>query len=193
MNAGISQAVLERIVAGVDTLAGLVTALGCSERSARNAVDRLKRLGLVKGSSTFVATEGGQEWVADGRKLVSGRGKKNVRVSHGLRQRAWWVLRRCKSASLAELLSALADGSEKNAAANLGAWLRVLEKSGFLAGTRKGRSEGGAKQRYELVRDNGRGAPVWRRESGTVYDPNTGEIFAVQGAERPEVNDEPGL
>lgn len=52
----------------------------------------------------------------------------------GLRQRAWWVMRRCVSFTLPELLATLADGSERDAINNLGKYVRALERQGSSPG-----------------------------------------------------------
>lgn len=99
-------------------------------------------------------------------------------VTFGLRQRAWWVMRRRIGFTLADLLSTLADGSERDAVSNLSKYLRALEKTGIIA--REAERQAGAALtspgmlRYRLIINAGRKAPVWRAKGNTVYDPNSG-------------------
>lgn len=104
------------------------------------------------------------------------------KVTHGLRSRAWWVIRRHGVFTLPELLATVADGAERDAASNLGRWLRALAGAGIL------KTEGRAKPealtsngclRYRLVTDLGREAPVWRQARGEVYDPNSGGVHVI--------------
>lgn len=106
-------------------------------------------------------------------------------VTQGLRQRAWWVMRRRISFTLPELLSTLADGTERDAASNLGKYLRALRKAGII--TREAARQPGAAItsnghiRYQLIINAGRNAPVWRVKAGEVYDPNSGIVYLMRG------------
>lgn len=100
----------------------------------------------------------------------------------GLRQRAWWVMRRHRVFTLPELLSTVADGAERDAENNLGRWLRALTRAGIL------KIEGRAKPasptsngawRYRMTVEGGRDAPVWRQARREVFDPNTGAVHAI--------------
>lgn len=99
-------------------------------------------------------------------------------VTHGLRQRAWWVMRRRISFTLPELLATLADGTERDATSNLGKYLRALNKAGLLQ--QEATRQSGATItsnghiRYRLIINHGRKAPVWRASTKSVFDPNTG-------------------
>jgi len=101
----------------------------------------------------------------------------------GLRQRAWWVMRRHGVFTLPELLATVADGGEKDAASNLGHYLRALAKAGILstegrAAPEKPTSNGCL--RYRLAVDCGRKAPVWRASRGEVYDPNAQIAYPME-------------
>ncbi len=104
------------------------------------------------------------------------------KVTTGLRQRAWWVIRRHGVFTLPELLATVADGKERDAESNLGRWLRALAKVGILKIEGRARplspTSNGA-WRYRLIIDAGRDAPVWRQSAGEVYDPNSGETHAI--------------
>ena len=107
------------------------------------------------------------------------------KVTHGLRQRAWWVMRRHGVFTLPELLATLASGAERDAESNLGRYVRALAKAGILkiegrATPEKMTSNGCI--RYRLAVDNGRKAPVWRNRAGVVYDPNDGAVYQMEGA-----------
>lgn len=102
-------------------------------------------------------------------------------VSRGLRQQAWWVMRRRTSFTLQDLLATVANGTERDATSNMGRYLRALEKAGIIkreaerhAGTAK-TSNGHIK--YRLITDGGRMAPVWRVQAREVYDPNTKTVY----------------
>lgn len=102
-------------------------------------------------------------------------------VTTGLRQRAWWVMRRRTHFTLSDLLHTLADGTERAAASNLGRYLRALEKAGIIKREAK-RKAGSALTSnghlsYQLVINEGRKAPVSRAKSATVFDPNSGIVY----------------
>lgn len=105
------------------------------------------------------------------------------KVAQGLRQRAWWVMRRKKIFTLAELLATLATGSEKAAGSNLGKYLKALCLAGFIVGARQ-KTPGEALTsnghlRYRLLIDNGRAAPLWRASRHEVFDPNSGAVHPL--------------
>lgn len=104
-------------------------------------------------------------------------------VTTGLRARAWWVMRRHGSFTLPELLATVAEGSERDAASNLRAWLRALARSGILVVEGRAAPElptSNGCLRYRLVLDCGRAAPVWRQSRAEVYDPNSGAVYATR-------------
>lgn len=183
---GIGQDVLAQIVAGNIHLDDLAAALGRPKGAVVNAVQQLKKRGLIiiDTPGAYVATQAGLDWVNSGAVISSGKnGTRLHRHSRGLRQRAWWVIRRQRTVSLPDLLSTLAEGSEKDAAGNLSRYLRLLARAGFLQALEKRTPGHGATSngylRYRLARDNGRQAPVVRLSRGEVYDPNTDEAFPL--------------
>lgn len=115
---------------------------------------------------------------------MSRKGQTSPRtVTLGLRQRAWWVMRKRGSCTLPELLQTLADGTERDAASNLGKYLRAMEKAGIIE-REAARQPGAAPTspghiRYRLVVDEGRKAPVWRAQNNSVYDPNSGMVYEI--------------
>lgn len=183
---GIAQDVLGLIAAGTCRLTEIATTLGRKNHAVIDAVQQLKRRGFVTidAPGFYQVTVPGMAWVESGRMIKGGQTSARPRtVTRGLRQRAWWVIRARKSVTLPELMSTLAEGGERDAAGNLGRYLRVLERSGFLRSSVQ-RATGCAltspgHKRYRLVRDNGRLAPVLRQTAGVVFDPNTGKTFPM--------------
>jgi hypothetical protein len=115
----------------------------------------------------------------------------NRTVTLGLRPRAWWVMRRQGNFTINVLLLTLCDGTERDAAGNLGKYVRALEKAGIVK--REAERQAGSALtspgmlRYQLVINAGRKAPVWRAQSNTVYDPNSKIVYSLVA---PEVCDE---
>lgn len=179
-----AQHVLIEIVRGNTQLAAIAEAVGKSRKSVGMAVACLKRRGLVEAPEPglYQATEAGREFLAEGKTVASGQASPRPRQkTRGLRQRAWWVLRARGVVTVPDLLSTLSDGTEKNAAKNVGRYLAALAATGFVEEI--GRAPGTARtsnghKRYRLARNNGRQAPVVRQRTGEVFDPNTGESFA---------------
>lgn len=181
---GLCQNVLVEIVGGNAQLDQIATAIAAGKPAVVNAVQQLKRRGLVAidAPGRYVATDAGAAWVASGQIIKGGQAISRPRtVTRGLRQRAWWVMRARKTLSLPELLATLADGSEKDAAGNLGRYLKRLAQAGFLAA--QARRTGSGHLRYRVTRDNGRLAPVVRQSAGVVFDPNSGEVFPLGGGD----------
>lgn len=62
-----------------------------------------------------------------------GRGRPEAVQATGLRQRAWWLMRKLPRFTIDDLLFTLADGSERDAGENLRKYIRSLERVGVLA------------------------------------------------------------
>lgn len=106
------------------------------------------------------------------------------KVTTGLRQQAWWVMRRRIVFTLPELLATIATGAERDAESNIGRYVRALEKVGILKVDGRAPPENLTSNgciRYRVAIDNGRKAPVWRQRAGGVYDPNTGDCYPQEG------------
>jgi len=108
-------------------------------------------------------------------------------VTIGLRQRAWWVMRKRISFTIPELLATLADGTERDALGNIGKYVRALEKVGIVKRDAD-RVMGPALTspgmfRYQLIINAGRKAPVWRAQTRSVYDPNSGTLYPIGGCD----------
>lgn len=182
-----AQNVLIEIVRGTTELGALAEAMQKSRKSVGMAVQCLKRRGLAEAiePGRYQATDAGRAFLAEGKTVASGQGSPRPRQkTRGLRQRAWWVMRARGVVTVPDLLSTLSDGTEKNAAKNLGRYLAALSVAGFVEEI--GRAPGTARtsnghKRYRLTRNNGRQAPVVRQRGREVFDPNTGESFAMDG------------
>ncbi|WP_333873099.1 hypothetical protein [Methylobacter sp.] len=103
-------------------------------------------------------------------------------VTVGLRAQAWWVLRKNKSITLAELRLTICKGTELTPEVNLRRWLNALLAVGLL--TRKleddGKPASNGSYRYTLVKDIGPKAPVVRMKDRVVFNPNNGETLAMK-------------
>jgi len=76
-------------------------------------------------------------------------------ITQGLRAKAWWVLRKNRTMTLAELQLTVCDGSEKCAGNNLRRWLNQLVSAGLV--TRALEPDGiltsNGSYRYTLIQD----------------------------------------
>lgn len=108
--------------------------------------------------------------------MAGKRGMKRE-CSKGLRSRAWWMLRKNKTTTLAALLSVLNDGSHQHADRNLGQYLTLLTRVGVLSRTRMddGKLTSNGVYLYQLETDLGRKNPIVRKEG--IYDPNSGQLL----------------
>lgn len=115
-------------------------------------------------------------------KAPSYRGRPFTARTSGLRERAWWLMRRLGRFTLDDLHLTIANGTERDAAGNLGKYISALERVGVLQRQRR-RIPGDTPTSnghivWRLVRDLGRQAPVWRSAQQVLFDPNSGELIA---------------
>lgn len=185
---GIMQDVLVEVARGNGRLNQISETLGKDKAGVVKAIQAIKRRGLVEipERGAYALTAEGIAWVNAGKVIKAGQGVRPRTATRGLRQRAWWVIRARKIVTLPELLSTLVESGEKGAASNLSSYLGPLVKVGFLA-VMKQRAPGSAitsngHRRYQMIRDNGRLAPVIRQKDRVVFDPNTGEVFPFRSA-----------
>ena len=103
------------------------------------------------------------------------------RLSSGLRERAWWHFRAHSVATIRELLTTHANGTEKAAQDNLYKWVIALETVGILQRLPAKQPAKQSKGRvvWSLAKDLGPAAPVWRQIAKTVFDPNSGQVFPL--------------
>lgn len=108
--------------------------------------------------------------------MAGKRGGKRTK-SQGLRARAWWVIRKNKCMTLADLLSSLNDGSHSYADRNLGQYLAFLTKVGVLERERisDGKVNSNGVYLYRLKADLGHKNPIIRKDG--VYDPNSQQVL----------------
>lgn len=104
------------------------------------------------------------------------KGQKAPRtVTGGLRAKAWWVLRKNRCMTLAELMLTVCDGSEKEAEGNLRRWLNALVNVGILTRSRvpDGKLTSNGSYQFRVVNDIGPKPPVVQVSSRSVFDPNS--------------------
>jgi hypothetical protein len=106
----------------------------------------------------------------------------------GIRQRAWWVIRKRKSVTLNELLDVLATADQPSMRHTLIKYLRALVYAGLLSVRTKrendGLNKGHSYFRYDLEIDNGRLAPLWRQDFNEIYDPNNKKSYPIKKGEK---------
>jgi hypothetical protein len=116
--------------------------------------------------------------------MAGKRGMKRQR-SYGLRSRAWWIIRKNKTVTLADLLMVLNDGSRKHADRNLGQYLTFLTRVGVLSRERldDGKPTSNGVYQYRLVNDLGAKNPIMRKDG--VFDANSKTLlpFVVESCE----------
>ena len=126
-------------------------------------------------------TDTGQQHAALGLPINPGQGKRPRKITMGLRDRAWWELRNKGAASLHQITSTHANGSEKAADMNLYKYLIALEMAGILVRHEKRipAKQGRGRVQWRMKRDLGIKAPVWRQKEREIYDPNSGAVFPM--------------
>jgi hypothetical protein len=97
-------------------------------------------------------------------------------MTGGLRAKAWWILRKNRYTTLAELMLTICDGSEKSAESNLRRWLNNLVNVEIVERKRvpDGKLTSNGCYQYTLLKDLGPKAPVFRASLAQVFDPNSG-------------------
>lgn len=153
---------------------------GLDSKQINNALVKLRRRGLVERRTAggHDITDAGRTWLESGRVIASGQGSKRIRKSVGLRERAWWLMREVKQFTLADLLTTLASGTERDAESNLRKYINALEAVGVVKRLKR---RAGPLAIWRLTRDLGRQCPV-RRNSGEIYDPNSGAMLSTDEA-----------
>jgi len=100
----------------------------------------------------------------------------------GLRNKAWWVLRKNKNMTICEIQASICDGSEGKSTTNLRRWLNDLAKAGLFERVliKDGKLTSNGSYEYRLVRDLGPKAPVVQKSKGFIYDPNSSNTLPLQ-------------
>ena len=111
---------------------------------------------------------------------------RKIKQTHGLRARAWWVLRKNKVMTSIEIQSTVCNGSEKSADSNLRRWLIKLVDAGILSIAKidDGKLTSNGSNLYSLVLDLGPVAPIVRARTGQVFDPNSNSIVEINKADK---------
>lgn len=189
-----STTVLQLIAAGTNTLDALVASTGKSRKQVVKYTQTLKGLGYVSvcdkldeemgtlARGMYLATPAGEAFAASGEEILPGKtGERPRKKTYGLRERAWWHFRAHRVATLKELLSTHANGTEKAASINLYKYLAALEAVGILKRMDRTQPAKQSKGRvvWSLEKDLGLQAPVWRQQGHEVYDPNGDAVFAI--------------
>jgi hypothetical protein len=188
--------VLQLIVAATDpmTLDVLAATTAKTKREVVKMTQVLKRKGYITGCDAldaklgtgargmYLPTEAGTAFAKTDGEIKPGKaGPRPCVQTKGLRERAWWHFRAHSVATIRDLLTTHATGTEKAAQDNLYKWLIALEAVGILK--RLGKQP--AKQSkgrvvWSLAKDLGPAAPVWRQLAKTVFDPNSGAVFPIK-------------
>lgn len=104
------------------------------------------------------------------------------KVTWGLRQKAWWLLRKNQTMTLNEMLQTLNDGSHRDPEHNLRGWLNQLYFAGILGRERIRLASDPITSNgvycYSLVEDLGPLPPVVRK-TRDVLDPNSGQTRSI--------------
>lgn len=188
----LAQPLLELIAAqpdGAGTTAALAAHMGRKVNLITTTALLLKRRKLIEvpQRGTYRITDDGRAWLAAGRPIACGQGRRHYKKTSGLRERAWWLMRELRKFTVTDLLTTLADGTERDAYSNLCKYLATLERVGVVQRMKR-RVPGLSAQSnghvlWWLKRDLGRQAPLWRQRHGVVFDPNSGEILPFLTAE----------
>lgn len=193
---GLSTSLLTAMHAGIKELPALADHVARDKRAVVKAIQQLKKRelvityseeeGIVSGPArgSYELTPAGIQIVLSGKAISPGQGARPRIRTIGLRERAWWELRAHKLASLKQIISTHAEGTEKAADINLYKYLVALEKAGVL--TRMGRripaKQSKGRVQWSLTLDLGPKAPVWRQAAREVFDPNSGKVYPMKGA-----------
>lgn len=180
-----SQRVLRAIARGDASPAQISASTGATKSAVRNIAVKLRRRGLIDSPErgAYLLSQAGREWLDGGHTIERcGPTERRTRVARGLRVRAWWLMRQLGRWTLPDLLTTLADGSQRSPRTNLLRYLHGLERAGIvrrakrvIPGDRPG-SHGHVL--WMLARDLGPRAPVLRDERREVFDPNHGDTIA---------------
>lgn len=180
-----SQHVLQAIGNGATTTAALTAATGLSRHAAWRAAAKLRQIGLIVGVTRgeYALTDAGRDWLASGRIVERcGPTERRTRTARGLRVRAWWLMRQLGRWTLPDLLTTLADGSQRTPQSNMLRYLNGLEAAGIVRRAKRtvpSSRPGRGHVLWILARDLGPQAPVLRDDRRELYDPNAGTTLPL--------------
>ncbi|SDB03433.1 hypothetical protein SAMN05660653_00152 [Desulfonatronum thiosulfatophilum] len=165
--------ILEMLANGLMTIRGLDAMFDAPDGGVRCTCRALARRGLLSISEGVCEiTEQGRIWLRSGQK-VAGPVRAQTTRATTLRARAWRAMRLKRKFSVDDLLSLVADGTEKDAVRDLQRYIRTLEDAGYLVRMRSGQ------WMLPLERDTGPEAPTWNSQTRMVKDGNTGAMVKV--------------
>lgn len=158
----------------------LAITTGLSRKSIVAAVATLIGRGLAdrREVGCYTLTAEGESFRAAGKEIKSGpNGPLNLAAVRRPRRttqrdRLWSAMRILKKFTLGEILTLAGDGSESNAQH----YIAALAGAGYLR--QMHRRERGTSltsngfKRWQLIRDTGPAAPIWRKQRGELFDPN---------------------
>lgn len=177
--------ILLELLAGIRTMREMWAAFPESQpANVSDSCRTLARRGLLTMSEGLLEiTERGRQCLADEVEITSGPGLGGpVRRAQTLRERAWRAMRLRRKFGLDDLLALVADGTEKDAAADVRRYVRALEDAGYLVRMRGGQraaARGAPTWMLEDERNTGPEAPRWNTSARRVTDPNTGTVIRV--------------
>jgi len=193
----LTKQVLQLIVAAADpiSLDILAASTGKTKREIVKMTQTLKKRGYITvcdaldarlgtgARGIYLPTEAGIAFASTDGEIKPGKtGPRPRNRTVGLRERAWWHFRAHSVATIKDLLSTHANGTEKAAQDNLYKWVIALEAVGILKRLPMKQPAKQSKGRvvWSLAKDLGPAAPVWRQIAKTVFDPNSGEVFPIK-------------
>lgn len=177
------------------TVADLVRVTGLARQKVSAIMCRLTTRGLVSREKTgfYRLTRAGQEARAAGAQLRSGPYRPHTgrrrQIGSNLRLRAWTILRFRKRATIPDLITACAQGHEKDPESNLSRWLSGLARAGLVARlTAKEDGTAPTSPGFTIwmllpAADTGPNAPVISTR-GDVFDPNTGKAHPLSATKK---------
>lgn len=197
----LTKQVLQLIVAATDpmTLDVLAATTGKTKREIVKMTQVLKKKGYITvcdaldaklgtgARGMYLPTEAGAAFAASDEQIKPGKaGPRPRNKTVGLRERAWWHFRAHTVATIKDLLSTHANGTEKAAQDNLYKWVIALEAVGILKRLPVKQAAKQSKGRvvWSLAKDLGPAAPVWRQIAKTVFDPNSGDVFSIEKGDK---------
>lgn len=178
----LAQSILTRLVAdprGCVTVSEMLfDGYAENEKQLHNVLDTLeRRIFIVKAAprGCYEPSVDGRAWIAAGLEIQPGQAPKPRQKAGGIPAAAWAWLRIHRKGRVEDMLASIATHDQKAAGATLRRYLAALEGASYVQRIHRGRGAG----RYLLVSDTGRHAPVHRRGTCTVYDPNLRSEIAI--------------
>lgn len=176
--------ILEVLKGGPKLTRQIAAALNVHSMDLPKCLRTLAAKGLIMScEGNHEITERGARALTEGRELTSGPGVGKAVTHHRttLRARAWRAMRIREVFSLDDLMMLLCDGEEKDAAGNLGGYIRALAIVGYLTPMRR-QAAGHHPERWRLTNKGNTGpeAPAWNKARGVVTDSNTGDVYSVR-------------